>query len=372
MRRVLLLGYFGAGNFGDDALLADWLGAEQQWLAQNELRADVIYNGREPLAEFVEEDKLRPLIGELIPKRQALRIPLDGYEALIAPGGSLLQDATSVRSVLYYLAVIRRFHRADIPVYLLNQGIGPLSSWLASFLTPRYLARTRLLTFRDRDSFRWAEKQRVLSRHSQMLLSADPILAGRLAKLPESATGLPAGEYTLVLPRATGDLPTAGDPTPEPEALARLLSHTSAVTELPVVLASLHRGRDELFCQDVAQYCQPAQVLALAGAEHRASLIWTLISRAKLVISYRLHGLVVAAAHRCPALGVAYDPKVTSFCEEAGYPYTFPATLHQQTAMEDIQRLWTEREAVREHALQQREQMLGRLKQAQERFHELW
>ena len=42
----------------------------------------------------------------------------------MAPGGSLLQDTTSLRSLLFYLWAIRRFAAAAVPVFLLNQGLG--------------------------------------------------------------------------------------------------------------------------------------------------------------------------------------------------------------------------------------------------------
>jgi len=154
MERVLLLGYFGAGNFGDDALLTGWLAHHESWLREKEYLVDISVHGEcLPTGGFIESNGLNELVGTKITRDELLSVDVSSYRALVVPGGSLLQDESSLKSLLYYLWVIRRFILAKVPVYLLNQGIGPLHTWLARFLTPRYLQNTRMLSFRDRDSY---------------------------------------------------------------------------------------------------------------------------------------------------------------------------------------------------------------------------
>ena len=373
VERVLLLGYFGAGNFGDDALLADWLSRHGEGLARRGMQADVIYNGSDPLQGFVEREHLQPLVGRLVPKREALKLDPRGYRALLAPGGSLLQDASSLRSLIYYLMVIRRFAQAGVPVLLLNQGLGPLRSFTARLATPRVLRSVRLLSLRDGQSFDWARGQRALAAHPALLLSCDPVLSGSLQAYGESPAlkELPAG-YFLVMPRATGDLPYPGDPTTEPEALAKLVDATRRASGLAPLLLPLHFERDAPFCRATAQAAGGAAVLDPGGDPYPASAVWQAIAGAQLVISYRLHGLVCAAACGIPALGVAYDPKVSAFCEEMGYPYCFPATVHELDALRDVGRLWQERDAVRELAGERRGKLLERLRASEARAEEMW
>lgn len=373
VERVLLLGYFGAGNFGDDALLADWLSRHAAEIDRRGVRADVLYNGQDPLAGFVEHGRLKPLLGRLIPKQEALKLDPRGYCALLAPGGSLLQDASSLKSLLYYLLVIRRFTRAGVPVLLQNQGLGPLTSLTARLATPYVLRSTRCLSLRDEQSYAWARSQRALARHQALHLSCDPVLSGSLQPYPESSAlaGLPAG-YFLVLPRVTGDLPYPGDPTTEPEALAKLIDAARRSSGLTPLLLPLHYKHDYPFCQATAAESSGVQVLDPSADRHSFSAIWQAISGAQLVISYRLHGLVCAAAHGIPALGVAYDPKVSAFCDELGYPYCFPATVHETDALRDIERLWRERDAVRQEAAERRAQLLERLAGCEAQAGELW
>lgn len=375
MARVLLLGYFGAGNFGDDALLAGWLLRRRAWLEQRDLQVDITIAGEEdPLGAFSESEQVRPLVAALIPRRQVLRLKCADYAALIAPGGSLLQDATSLRSLLYYLAVIRRFLRARVPVYLLNQGIGPLSSLVADWLTPRYLRQVRMLSLRDEDSHTWCQHNRLLQGLPELHLACDPMLDPPFAPLAEAAEAPELSEpYALLIPKRTDDLPHPGDATTEPEALAKLVETVARLTGLRTVLLSLHSGQDAQFCGQLAEQLGGADVIDAAGhGARRGNAVLAVIGGAQLVISYRLHGVVTAAARGLPALGVAYDPKVQSFCYEMGYPYCFPALVHEETAREDLRRLWQDRREVLVAVSERRAACLSRLTAVEERFDGLW
>jgi polysaccharide pyruvyl transferase CsaB len=344
-------------------------------LEQRQLSADITASGDgEPMADFAEGAELRGLIGEAIPKRDVLKIDPSSYTALIAPGGSLLQDATSVRSLLYYLWVIRRFLVARKPVFLMNQGIGPLNSWVADFFTPRYLRAVTMLSLRDQDSFDWAQEKRILASHPQLYLACDPMLDPPFtAKRPVFLDEEGDGGYALVIAKPTRDLPHPGDQTTEEEALASLIRQVRRTTGGHVVITGLHSDQDQAFCERTAERARDcASYIALPEEPGRFNVLLGLIAGAQLVVSYRLHGLITAAAYGVPALGVAYDPKIMSFCMEAALPYCFPATVHEDSAHQDLRRLWQDREEVVEIMCARLQAMLSRLRTAEERFDALW
>ena len=374
MRRILLMGYFGAGNFGDEALLCDWLKRRRGWMESENLKADVISNGGDLLGGFAEGDGHKQLVHAEIPKKRALKVNPREYAALIAPGGSLLQDATSVRSLLLYLLLLRRFHARGVRTFMLNQGIGPLNSWLAGFYTPRQLAGCTMLSLRDTESHDYCLRNGFLSTHRGLAYSADPIIAAQFEPVEPAAAPVTDGPYALVIPRRTGDLPTPVDPLEESAALAVLLEHCAEVTGLETVLLPVHPAHDGEFCRSVAAVLQgkPEVIEYAPGTPHPFSRIWQAIAGASLVISYRLHGLVAAAAHSVPAIGVAYDPKVSSLCNELGLPYCFPATVHETDSLDDLRRLWNSRASVVEYMNSQREGMIRRLDASEEKFDELW
>jgi polysaccharide pyruvyl transferase CsaB len=373
-----MLGYFGADNFGDDALLVDWLNRHGEWLADQGLGIDVLTNGGDPLQGFVEAETLGRLPIRLLPKQRALSVDPRQYRAVIAPGGSLLQDATSLRSLLFYLWLIRRFALARVPVYLLNQGVGPLQGVFARWLTPRVLRLCRMVSLRDEGSFAWARRHPALARHRALLLSCDPLLGATLRSDPGTRTAQAPREddeaFVLVLPRATGDLPTPRDATTEAAALATLLKDVQEFTSLKLILCPMQPALDQPFCAAVAQAAAgAASVLQpLAAGPHHCSALWQLIAQAQFVVSYRLHGLVCAAALGVPALGVAYDPKVSSFCDEIAYPYCYPATVHEMDTFMLFERYWREREHYMAELALRRQALLSRLEAAERRFQEQW
>ncbi len=57
-----------------------------------------------------------------------------------------------------------------------------------------------------------------------------------------------------------------------------------------------------------------------------------------MVVSERYHGLVAALIARVPFVGIGDDPKIVSFCKEAGMPYFVRDALHEATAEELLNR----------------------------------
>jgi polysaccharide pyruvyl transferase CsaB len=365
--RILLMGYFGADNFGDDALLADWLLKHETWLRERNLVCDVLSQNAAPLASFAEGTRLATLIERTFTPRQALRLTVTDYAGLIAPGGSLLQDVTSLRSLLFYLWVVYRFQRAGRPTCLLHQGLGPLNTALGAFCCTRVLERVQFLSVRDQESWQWLQVHPALCRHPHLLLSADPILDAAFEPPPGSSE--PAGPYALLIPKRTGDLPYRGDRTSEAEALTLLCRHITAVSDLEVRLLPFHGGQDRAFCEEIAAV---ARLNLVPVAPPSGNAVWQALSQASLVVSHRLHGLVSAAAHGIPALGVAYDPKVSSFCDAAGYPWCFPALVHDSETLQALSELWNARADAVQNRRARLAEMRERLAAAEAQFRELW
>ncbi|WP_436570579.1 polysaccharide pyruvyl transferase family protein, partial [Klebsiella pneumoniae] len=69
-------------------------------------------------------------------------------DLLLSGGGSLLQDTTSLRSLLYYLWVQRVAWRARKPVMYYAQGLGPLRRRLSRRLVAAAARRAAYITVR--------------------------------------------------------------------------------------------------------------------------------------------------------------------------------------------------------------------------------
>jgi polysaccharide pyruvyl transferase CsaB len=363
--KLFLLGYFGAGNFGDDALLTEWLKRHRALLEAKGYTCDLLSRSPRPLQAFAQEAQLMPLLGRIVTRSAAWQLNCGDYAALVVPGGSLLQDKTSLRSLLFYLSLIRRFRKARRPVFLLHQGIGPLGR-IGSWLTARVLPQVNYLSLRDRGSYDWSAKH--LQGRPELALSADPILTAQF-DLPEFTQVKPQLPYALLIPKRTGALPTREDAMEEIPAIASTLETLSRNSGLRTLIAALHPEQDEDFCRRIAEASAHAgfAVPQVPTANH----FWGLIGQSSLVISYRLHGLIAAAACNVPGFGVAYDPKVSSFCEEIGFPWCYPAEIHSSDTNKKLLAYSTRLEAEGETLPQRRTALAAKLEAANARFAEL-
>ena len=75
-------------------------------------------------------------------------------DVLISGGGSLLQDVTSKKSLIYYLGLIFAATLLKKDVIIFAQGLGPFRSKISQILTKLALKRCKLITVRDTDSQR--------------------------------------------------------------------------------------------------------------------------------------------------------------------------------------------------------------------------
>lgn len=231
-----------------------------------------------------------------------------------------------------------------------------------------------MLSFRDRDSFEWAQRQVPLHGHREVHLSADPLLAPVFEYSAEiESNEAYRGGYVLVIPKVSSALGSQSA-LREATQLARLVLAACKASGARPLLLPLHASQDEPFCHTIRDTLgEPVEVFgAAAGVRFRSSAMFTLIAKATLVISHRLHGLVCAAAYGVPAFGIAYDPKINAFCEEISYPYCHPARVDSQTELERIAQLWQGRQRLSERLFNRRERMLICRREAEERFYALW
>ncbi len=283
--RVLLSGYYGAGNVGDEALLAGLVSG---------LRA----RGFEPAVLSADPRGTRALHGVQAFDRVTGLLPaLLRTAALVSGGGGLLQDVTSSRSLDYYLTALRVARRLGKRVVVYGQSLGPLS--------PAGLERTALtlrgvpLAVRDEESLGLAQSMGL-----EGVLVADSAL---LLRVP---LGLPSpnpdGPVVLV-PRSGQDVLNSAL-----EGLALQL-HEDGV---PIAATALHHKQDAPSVDRLVRLVPGLDVRDASTPE----LALRAFSGARYVVSVRLHGCILAARAGVGFAGLSYDPKVRGFLAQAAAP----------------------------------------------------
>ncbi|MEX2540836.1 MAG: polysaccharide pyruvyl transferase CsaB [Trueperaceae bacterium] len=278
--RVLISGYYGFGNAGDEALL-------------DGLLAGLRSAGHRPLVLSADPEATRTLHGVAATHRLRGLVPaLLRCQALVSGGGGLLQDRTSARSLHYYLALVRAARLLGKRAVVYGQSLGPLSTGGREAVA----STLRGVPIAVRDP---ASRELLAELGLPATLTADPAL---LLEPPTGAGHVRDG--VLLIPRGghsalTDDLAAVG---------ARLLQRGCDVE-----LLALHPAADDGELRRLAAEL-PGATIRIA-ADHRQALAF--VAHARLVVSVRLHGLILAAAGATPFVGLAYDPKVAAFVADS-------------------------------------------------------
>lgn len=296
--RLLLAGYLGCGNYGDDAILLGFLegiapyGYEYSVLASSPEKLMRTY-GLTAVARF-DASQVKHAIEEC--------------DALVFPGGSIFQDVTSVRSVIYYSSLVRKAKKAGKKVIMLGQGVGPLKTFFGKRFARAAFDRADVLVVRDPQS---AQTVRSLG------CKVNPRVAADLAFL------LPDPDLANAPAFSAGGMKTVGlsirpfgKLTPQIvetfSDLARLLFKAGW---MPVMMG-LDENEDFALMDQISKK-NGGKVPDLKGVSGPVPLQQR-IARMDAVIAMRLHAGVLAATVGVPPYMVSYDPKVNAFANSLG------------------------------------------------------
>ena len=304
---VMICGAYGRGNAGDDAILQAIV--QQLHRVDADLPIDVC--SRRP-----KQTRLRYRVGSchIFNPFSVWRI-LHRTSLYISGGGTLMQNATSTRSLRYYLGSIRLAHATGNRVMLYGCGIGPVYGEGNRRHTSKVLNRCAdLITLRD-DKCRQELEQMGVTK-PEIHVTADPALLITPADDAVSqgmmlSLGLEEGrEYAMFVLRPWHNFNAHID---DLVSAAEYLNHVRGM--MPVFFA-LEPDRDVPAIEKIRSRLS-CQSLLLTPPDSDAKMI-RLFRRMSIVISMRLHALVFAAGQGVPLLGLVYDPKVDGFLEYLG------------------------------------------------------
>lgn len=306
-KRILLSGYYGLSNTGDEAVLSAIIAGLRSHSADVEIT--VLSASPAETANLHNVSALPRMSVSHVTKA------IKECDLFISGGGSLLQDATSFKSLAYYLLVIGLAKRYRRKVMILGQGIGPLRRNLSRRLTARTLNGVDLITVRDSQS---AELLRELGVGGKIEVTADPTLALDPCSREESArlwseAGFREGDDVIAVSlRKWPETPEIED------AAAKALAELAQEIPVKFLLVTMQRPQDELVTQGIARSTGLGNRIAVQPETWTAEQLLGVLGRCRFVVGMRLHALIFAAAAGVPSLGIEYDPKVARFVEATG------------------------------------------------------
>lgn len=288
---VILSGYYGFDNAGDEAILHSIIAALRS--ENPSIEITVLSNHpQQTETAFQVKSVNRHRFAEINHvMRQA--------DGLISGGGSLFQDVTSSRSLLYYAGIIQlaRFHK--VPVCIYAQGIGPLRRLSSKRLVSYLFNRSQYISVRDQDSKLFLQ---MIGVKEAIQVVPDPVL-GLQTSFPEK---MPSNVVCV--------------------AVRTWLDHQSYKKQLAVCLDRLHQlgytieflpmhgQQDYAASLEIQQTMQsPSHVIPVTSSFTEKMLH---IHQADVLIGMRLHALIFAAMATTPFVALSYDPKIDAITKQ--------------------------------------------------------
>jgi polysaccharide pyruvyl transferase CsaB len=232
---------------------------------------------------------------------------------LISGGGSLLQDATSLKSLIYYLLVIciALFLRKKVIIFA--QGIGPINNPIGQQLTKTILRFCNYLSVRDIKSYELLKSWGINAD-----LVCDPIFSTKIEEPQKNpVVAVQLRDYKTV----TKDF------------IDRLAQ--KIIQEFPNKSIEIFSFQDSI---DLERCNQLANAIKMLSPDSNVAVFNELsdedviekISKAEYLIAMRFHAIIVGLLSSVKTLGINYDIKVEKLATEFNIPI-----LHLQKDFND-------------------------------------
>ncbi len=287
-RKFLIIGYYGSQNIGDDLILESTIGLVRQRHETADIRV---------LTYAIKETEQRyGVVGVSRNDFKSILRAIRWSEVIIGGGGSMLQNVTSNRSLLYYLFLLFMALIQGKKTILLGNGVGPIKGGFYQLLTFEILKRMTHIVLRDEESYTLLKSKGL----ENIANGAD--LAFNLDVKQE-----PVEREKLLLLNLR-PWPMSMAPT---DWVIEFIGHWEA-KGYTVGLLPMQLNKDDVLLK---QFETETVKMYMT---HSGQELTQLLKRAELVISMRLHALIFSAIARTPCVGIGYDPKIAIFIKNMG------------------------------------------------------
>ncbi|WP_098749216.1 polysaccharide pyruvyl transferase CsaB [Paenibacillus sp. EZ-K15] len=350
-KTIVISGYYGFKNSGDEAVLKSILTA----LEQEGKAAGVDIN---PVVLSIDPEWTSAVYGVKSVHRMKLgevRQAIKNSDGLISGGGSLLQDATSPKTIPYYLGVLKIAQWLGKPTFIYAQGVGPVNRKLFYPMIRSIFRKCTYISVRDMQSGELLQSMGISGEAIHVV--PDPVMG---LPLPEgegvqcdsnpgstleengvaSVSSIEEQRESFEEPfmqsslsnremEEEGSLPVIGISVrywhPERKELKAAAEGLKALAaQRPVHLRFLpfHQPDDleasQFIASGIGDISKNGSNISFYRDEKQPQDMLREVSRCDMILGMRLHSLIYAANQRVPLLGISYDPKINHFLKRLG------------------------------------------------------
>ncbi|MGB6606865.1 MAG: polysaccharide pyruvyl transferase CsaB [Atribacterota bacterium] len=309
--KIMISGYYGFNNTGDEAILKSMVGAFKEKIPQ--IKITVLSQNPLQTSQNYQVKAINRL--HLIDIMRCLR----DTNLFISGGGGLLQDSTGKGwSILYYLGLILAAKTVKVPVMIYAQGIGPVNKQINKKLIKWILNKVDLITVRDKPSKELLENLGVVK--PSIYVNSDPVFLLKKKNINNIIDRHPLIQQLI----NSDNRPLIGVSVREYKGngldsksiFAQAADYLVENYQAKIIFLPFKFDEDVYSSEEILSLMKnKAEVLKIKLEPEE---LLSVLSRLSLLVGVRLHSIIFSSIANIPFVAFNYDPKVKYFVEDLG------------------------------------------------------
>ncbi|MGV8146115.1 MAG: polysaccharide pyruvyl transferase CsaB [Alkaliphilus sp.] len=300
--KILIFGYYGFQNLGDEAILQAIIEQLKSLSVENKITV-LTYKAEDTKKSFdvntVSRNDFRGLIKTI-----------KEVDVVISGGGSILQDVTSSRSLMYYLTIILMSKIFSKKVMFYANGFGPINKGLNRIIAAYIINKVDVITVRD---YKSKELMQAMGVKNNIIVTADATFSLKL--LEERERGQLWDEIGIDNTRKTiGISVRKWKKLKDYKKIIAKMGDYLSKLNYQIVFIPMQHPNDVEISKEIATMMESKSVVL--EKKYTANELISIIENLEMLIGMRLHSLIFAAIAGVPMVGVEYDPKIKSFIDD--------------------------------------------------------
>jgi polysaccharide pyruvyl transferase CsaB len=311
MPKIMISGYYGFNNTGDEAILKSMVRAFKEKIPQ--VKIAVLSHNPLQTSQTYKVKAINRL--HLIKIIRCLR----NVNLFISGGGGLLQDSTGKGwSILYYLGLILITKIVKVPVMIYAQGIGPINKKINKLLIKWILNKVNLITVRDNHSKKLLNNLGVSG--PSIYVNSDPVFLLKKKNINHIIDNHPYIQKLI----NSDNRPLIGISVRECKSngsdskriFAQAADYLIENYQAKIIFLPFQFDEDVHINEEILSLMKnKAEVLKIKLEPEE---LLSVLSQLSLVVGVRFHSIVFSSMANIPFIAFNYDPKVRYFVEDLG------------------------------------------------------
>jgi len=322
MKKIIISGWFGSGNAGDEAILLSEIKMFKRFLPKAKIT--VLSENPTYTKRLQKVEGIKFSLTNLIKILKTIK-PNDIF---ILGGGGLVQDQSSVLNIPYHLIKIILALLLNLKIGLLFVGIGPVNSKLNRILTKIILNKVKVIVVRDENSKIFLRELKI---KVPILVGADPTIflkPKKTQKCIDLFNKIREKEITKIgiALRSFGYMGTwfylkkkilkynrDFQFSKFKRKISKICDWLIDNYKANIIFLDFYPDRDNKIAKEIISRMKNKDKTFIFTEWEDPSELLYVIKNLDILIGMRLHSLIFSSAVGTPFIGINYAPKIENF-----------------------------------------------------------